>query len=78
MTDAKDVGIVLWRVSNVDERCHSVVAGEFKDMCRILDDIDVDVTALERVYTSTSVHRIFILRHLNNVVELVRIVLIAT
>ena len=47
-------------------------------MCWILDDIDVDVSALERIHASTGVHRVFILRHLNNVVELVWTVLIAT
>ena len=47
-------------------------------MSRKLNDVNIDVAAFKRVNTSTSIDRIFVLRDLDDIVELVWSALIAT
>ena len=59
------------------ERGHTVIAGEFEDMSRVLYDVDIDVAALEWVYASTSIYRILILVNLNDIVEFIWAILVS-
>lgn len=78
MANPESVRILLRRISNLVEVWNAVVAGEFEDMSLVLDDVDVDVATLKRVNTSTGVNGVLVLIDLNDVVELVRSILVAS
>lgn len=78
MTNTQDISILLWRVGNVIERWYSVVARKFEYMGRVLNYVDVDVAALKRIHTSTSIYRILVLIDLNDFVKLVWAILVPT
>ena len=55
-----------------------MVTAEFEYMCRILNDVDVDVSAFERINAGSCVNRIFILYDLESSIAMVRAHLIPT
>ena len=78
MADAENICILLRRVSHFVEIRNAVVAGELEHMSLILDNVDIDVATLERVNASTRINGVLVLIDLNDVVELVRSVLVAS
>lgn len=53
MANTKDICVLLRAVCNLCEGGHAGCAREFEDMGGVLDDVDVDVSSFERIYTGT-------------------------
>jgi hypothetical protein len=72
MTDTENVSVLLRGVGDKRElRIAASRATELEDMSLVLDDIDVDVSATERHYTSTSVYRVLVLSDLDSGIQLI-------
>ena len=55
---------------------NSVDARELEHSGRVVDDVDVDVPAFQRIHSCTSIDRILILVHLDDIIQLVRPILV--
>ena len=56
-------GIEVWCAS---------LASELEHSCGVVDHVDVDIASLQGIDSSASVHGVFVLIHLDDVVESVR------
>jgi hypothetical protein len=94
MSYSKSVCVLVGAVGDFGEGGDTSVARELENMGGILDDcfllalhvkcyskllaIDVNVPALQRINSSASIDRVLVLIYLDNVVELIRPILIST
>ncbi|KAL1839777.1 hypothetical protein VTK73DRAFT_3915 [Phialemonium thermophilum] len=68
---AQDVGVAGGAVGHLGEGGHAVgAARELEDVRGVLDDVDVDVAALQRVDAGAGVDRVLVLVHLDDAVAL--------
>ena len=72
MADAEDVCVGFGAVGDLGEGGDSVAARELEDVGRVSDDVDVDVSAFQRVHARAGVDRVLILVDLDDPVALVR------
>jgi hypothetical protein len=69
MSNAENISVGCWTVGDLGERWHTRIARELEDMGGVFDDIDVNISTLQRINTSTSVDRVLILICLDDPIE---------
>ena len=78
MADTENVCILLRGICHLVEIRDTIIARELEDVSLVLYDVDIDVASFERVDASTSINRVLVLIDLDDIVELVRSILVAS
>ena len=69
MADAQPPRIGLISGGDGVEVWGAPLASELEHSCGVVDHVDVDIASLQGIDSSASVHRVFVLIHLDDVVE---------